>query len=113
MLYGLLIAGRMVAFFVDQMVFGRGRWRQRFVWDERLGTTSVRNFNTMANFHYPASRNRFTFRFFLDFLKNTTTMVVLEILILFYQEPKHAIRLVARYIEDFLAMYDRAGEEVE
>ena len=40
-------------------------------------------------------------------------MVVLEILILFYPEPKHAIRLVARYIEDFLAMYDRAGEEVE
>ena len=36
-----------VAFFVDQMVFGRGRWRQRFVWEERLGTTSVRNFNTM------------------------------------------------------------------
>ena len=39
--------------------------------------------------------------------------LVLEILILFYPEPKHAIRLVARYIEDFLAMYDRAGEEVE
>ena len=47
MLYGLLIAGRMVAFFVDQMVLGRGRWGQRNVWDERLGTTSVRNFNTM------------------------------------------------------------------
>jgi hypothetical protein len=26
---------------------------------------------------------------------------------------KHPIRLVARYIEDFLAMYDRSGEEVE
>jgi hypothetical protein len=36
-----------VAFFVDQMVFGKGRWGQRFVWDERLGTTSVRNFNTI------------------------------------------------------------------
>ena len=41
-----------VAFFVDQMVFGRGRWGQRFVWDEGLGTTSVRNFNTMiGNFN--------------------------------------------------------------
>jgi hypothetical protein len=36
-----------VAFFVDQMVLGKGRWGQRNVWDERLGTTSVRNFNTM------------------------------------------------------------------
>jgi hypothetical protein len=47
--------------------------------------------------------------------KKTLILPVLEILIvlLFYPEPKHAIRLVARYIEDFLAMYDRAGEEVE
>ena len=42
-----MIVGRMVAFFVDQMVLGKGRWGQRFVCDERLGTTSVRNFNTM------------------------------------------------------------------
>jgi hypothetical protein len=42
-----MIVGRMVTFFVDQMVLGRGRWGQRNVWDERLGTTSVRNFNTM------------------------------------------------------------------
>ena len=30
-----------VAFFVDQMVLGRGRWGQRFVWEERLGTTRL------------------------------------------------------------------------
>jgi hypothetical protein len=47
LLYGLMIVGRMVTFFVDQMVLGMGRWGQRNVWDERLGTTSVRNFNTM------------------------------------------------------------------
>ena len=43
------IVGHMVTFFVDQMVFGRGRWGQRFVWDERLGTNSVRrNSNTIS-----------------------------------------------------------------
>ena len=35
-----------VAFFVDQMVFGKGRWGQRFVWEERLGTL-VTSFNTI------------------------------------------------------------------
>jgi hypothetical protein len=45
-----MIVGRMVTFFVDQMVLGRGRWGERNVWDERLGTTSVRNFNTIKGF---------------------------------------------------------------
>ena len=71
----------------------------------------VRLRSTYGQFPLPASRNRFTFRFFLDSLKNTTS--VRNFNTIFYPEPKHAIRLVARYIEDFLAMYDRAGEEVE
>ena len=45
----VMIVGRMVTFFVDQMVLGKGRWGGLFVCDERLGTTSVRrNSNTIT-----------------------------------------------------------------